>query len=250
MNQLTCLISAVIFAASTQVMAFDLSNLSDDEREALGDEIRSYLLENPEVIVEAVQVIEQRNSAEKQRIDEELVTQNAEQIFADDSSWVGGNQNGDVTLVEFIDYRCGYCRRTAPEVKKLINNDDGIRLVIKEFPILGNESVLMSRFAISTLQNVGPNAYSKVHDALIELEGAVTIDRLRNLADTLDLDADIIMSNLEHDDVSNVIRQNHELANTLNISGTPSFIIPHQIIRGALPADQLQSLIEKSREQS
>ena len=168
MKKIICFFSAVVFTASTQLMALEISNLSTDERDAFGAEVRKYLLKNPEVILEVFQILEQRSSEEKQRTEKELIIQNSKEIFSDNFSYVGGNLDGDVTLVEFIDYRCGYCRRAAPEVKNLIKNDNGIRLVIKEFPILGDESVLMSRFAISALQNAGPDAYLKAHDALIE----------------------------------------------------------------------------------
>ena len=111
-----------------------------------GEQVRAYLLQNPEVIFEAVAEFERRNAQAQGDMDGALIEANAEALFNDPMSWVGGNPEGDVTLVEFLDYKCGFCKRALPEVDALLEQDDNIRVIVKELPILGAESELASRF--------------------------------------------------------------------------------------------------------
>ena len=195
--------------------------MTEDERAALREEIRSYLLDNPEVIMEAVSVLEQRQAEAQAQGDVDLVRVNAEAIFEDDHSWVGGNPEGDITLVEFTDYRCSFCRRAHPEVEQLLEADGNIRFILKEFPILGEESVLSSRFAIAVKQ----------------------------IAGDLDLDAAAIMAQMTSEEVTQVIAANHALAGRLQISGTPTFILGDQMLRGYMPLADMQALVAQTRQE-
>ena len=235
-------------ALAAPAAALDLTNMSDAEREILREEIREYLLDNPEVIMEAVSILEQRDAVAQARADENLVASHAEAIFNDDHSWNGGNLDGDITLVEFIDYRCGFCRRAAPEVEELVSGDGNIRIVVKEFPILGEQSLLASRFAISTLQTEGDEAYKAVHDALISFDGDITERSLRRLGNALGLDGDAIVDGMESPDVNDVIAQNHQLGRALQINGTPSFVMENRLLRGFLPLDQMRELAADLRQ--
>ncbi len=242
---LLCKSLILLFALSAS--ALDLSQLTDEERELLRAEVRSYLLDNPEVLFEAAQIYQERQAELEAEAEQRTIAEQSEVLFSDSGSWVGGNLAGDITLVEFLDYRCGYCRRAAPEVAQLLQNDGNIRLVVKEFPILGDESVLMSRFAIATLQIAGADAYKQVHDELIELQNPINIAALRELANDLDLSADQIVSHMDHDSVSAVLLRNRALAQALNISGTPAFVLSDRVIRGFLPAAEMQEVIEDLR---
>lgn len=239
--------AAAVLVSTTSAGAFDLSAMTDAEREAFRAEIRAYLLENPEVIFEAVQVFEERQAAAQANAEQGLIAANADAIFNDGYSWVGGNPDGDVTIVEFMDYRCGYCRRAVPEVNKLLSGDGNIRLVVKEFPILGEQSVEMSRFAIATQKVAGDDAYKQVHDVLMAMNGDVNTTRLRRVADDLGLDTDAIIDRMGDADVTEVIARNRQLAQMLNISGTPSFVVEDEVLRGFLPADQMQMVIDDKR---
>ncbi|MGJ8583000.1 MAG: DsbA family protein [Marinosulfonomonas sp.] len=227
--------------------AFDLSAMSDSERQVFRDEVRSYLLDNPEVLMEAIAVLEQRKSEAQMNQDEMLVQVNADALFSDDYSYVGGNPDGDITVVEFLDYKCGYCKKAHPEVTELINSDGNIRYIVKEFPILGDQSVLAARFAISTLNNLGAEAYEQVHDALMVQRGDISEASLRRVAADLDLDADTILEGMDAEDVNNVIAANHALAQRMQISGTPSFIMGDQMLRGYVPLDGMVEIIDELR---
>ncbi len=219
--------------------AFDLNAMSDAEKEQFGQQVREYLLENPEVIIEAINILEQRNALAEAQADQELVAANADELFNDGYSWVGGNPDGDLTLVEFMDYRCGYCRRAVPQVAELLSEDGNIRLIIKEFPILGDASVMSSRFAVATKHVAGDDAYKQVHDALMEFGGEPTEVTLRRISDGLGLDSDAIIEAMNSDQVTDEINQTRDLARRLNISGTPSFVLGTEMLRGFLTADQM-----------
>ncbi|MEO1106390.1 MAG: DsbA family protein [Pseudomonadota bacterium] len=227
--------------------ALDLNAMSDAERAEFGAQVREYLLENPEVILEAINILEQRNAAAEAAADKDLVAANVDELFDDGYSWVGGNPDGDITLVEFMDYRCGYCRRAVPEVAQLLEADGNIRLVIKEFPILGDASVLSSRFAVATKHVAGDDAYKQVHDALLEFTGEPSEVTLRRISDGLGLDSDAIIAAMDSDQVTDEITRTRALAQRMQISGTPSFVLGTEMLRGYLPADQMQQIADGVR---
>lgn len=243
----TPILAAALTALTLPAFALDLEKLSDEERSLFRDEVRAYLLDNPEVIMEAVAVLEQREQADQANQDISLVSVNADDIFDDGYSWVGGNPDGDITLVEFVDYRCGYCRKAHEDVKELISSDGNIRLIMKEFPILGEDSLLSSRFAIAVKQKEGAEAYAAVHDALIQLNSAVNEVTLGRLAGSLGFDATDILGHMNSDEVTAEIQSTRELAQRLQISGTPTFVLQDQLLRGYVPLDGMRSIVSEKR---
>lgn len=211
----------------------------DDADAEFGQRVRAYLLQNPEVIFEAVAVYEQRNAAAQADMDRAILEANAEALFNDGHSWVGGNPDGDITLVEFLDYRCGFCKRAHDEIATLLEADGNIRLIIKEFPILGPESELASRFAVATLRLAGDETYEEIHDLLMRHDGAITPEYLDELAASFDLDFEAIVAEMESEAVSTVLAENRALAQRLQISGTPTFVMETEMIRGFVDADVL-----------
>ncbi|MBM1631866.1 thioredoxin domain-containing protein [Sulfitobacter mediterraneus] len=240
---------APIFAATLALpaAAMDLTELTDAERAQFRAEVRAYLLDNPEVIMEAVTLLQTREAEAQARADDNLVSDNADAIFDDGYSWVGGNPDGDITLVEFLDYRCGYCKRAHGEVAKLLETDGNIRLIVKELPILGDQSVLASRFAIATKQIAGDDSYKAVNDALMAYNGDVTLPALRRLGSTFGLDMEAVETRMDSDEVTMEIAQTRALAQQLNISGTPTFVMHDELLRGYLPFDQMMALVEEKR---
>ena len=242
-------LSASIFALfiALPAAAVDFDAMTAEERAAFGEAVREYLMENPHVIMEAVQVLEQRQADAQARADQSLVSDNAAAIFDDGYSFVGGNPDGDITLVEFLDYRCGYCRRAHPEVAKLLETDGNIRLIVKEFPILGEQSMLASRFAIATKQVAGDAAYKDLSDTLMEFSGDFTVPVLERMANTLGLDAAAITERMNADEVTQVISDTRNLAQRLQITGTPTFVLEDELLRGYLPYEDLAVMVEDKR---
>ncbi|MEO0400941.1 MAG: DsbA family protein [Pseudomonadota bacterium] len=239
--------SALALALALPAAALDLTNMSDEERANFREEIRAYLLENPQIIMEAVAVLEQREQAQQAEADLNLVSDNADEIFDDGYSFVGGNPDGDITLVEFLDYRCGFCKRAHGEVTKMLETDGNIRLIVKEFPILGDQSLLASRFAVATKQVAGPDAYKGLNDALMTMNGDVNMRTLLRMASTFGLDADAIEARMDSEEVTEEIRRTRALAQQLNITGTPTFVLQDELLRGFLPYDEMMALVEEKR---
>ena len=153
-----------------------------------------------------------------------------------------------MTIVEFLDYRCGFCKRAHPEVQALLAMDSNIRIVVKEFPILGPESELAARYAIATKRIAGDEAYSAVHDELMEWSGPVNAGALGRIARSAGIDEhEAILAEMESEAVSGVIAANRALGQTLQIQGTPSFIMEDTFVRGFVDLEQMQSIVDSIR---
>ena len=238
----------LLFVGAHTAAALDLSDMSHSERAEFRSEVRDYLLENPEVLMEAIAVLEQRQ-AEAARANEAAALEFlSESIFDDGHSWVGGNPEGDVTLVEFTDYRCGYCRQAHPEVEELVASDGNIRLILKEFPILGEQSILSSQFAIAVKELYGDDTYKDIHDALITMRADAVPETLERLAEAFGLDPAAISDEMLSERTAAIINANHRLASQLQITGTPTFIMGDQLLRGYLPLDEMRSQVQALRD--
>lgn len=222
-------------------------DMTDAERSAFRNEVRAYLLENPEVLIEAMTALETKQQAEQANNDLTLLKDNADAIYSDPASWAGGNPEGDVTLVEFVDYRCGYCRKAHDEVAELVKSDGNIRFVLKEYPILGEESVTASRFAIAVRQLAGDETYKKVHDTLIAFRGDMTPESLGRLATEMGLDSAVVLARMDSAEVTSIIEANHALAAKLEVSGTPTFVIDQTMVRGYVPLDGMRQIVDGQR---
>jgi protein-disulfide isomerase len=226
-----------------------LAEMTAEERAALRDEIRAYLIENPEVLVEAMDVLQQREELAALERDSQLVQTRASDIFASPTDWVGGNLQGDITLVEFMDYRCSYCRKAHEEVQELVESDGNIRYVIKEFPILGEASLVSSQFAIAVRLLHGDDAYKAAHNALIALRGEPTAETLGRLATDLGHDPAPILEKMGAEEVIAIISANHALADGMEISGTPTFVLKDQMLRGYVPLEDMRSIVAEARKE-
>lgn len=245
---LTLIAAGLSLMIATAAPALDLDAMTQADRAAFRAEVRAYLLENPEVLMEAIGVLEQRQQAAELQNDVALVRANADALFNDGYSFVGGNPDGDITMVEFLDYRCGYCRRAFEDVATLLNQDGNIRFVVKEYPILGEQSVMASQFAISVQKIYGDAAYKDIHDALMTLRSDVTPVSLGELAAAFDLDMSAILDKMLSQDVARIISENALLGQRMRITGTPTFIVDDQMLRGYVPLDQMQGIVAQIRE--
>ncbi len=253
MRKLLIILTGIIWIA-LPLQAFDLSEMTDAERQQFRDEVRSYLLEYPEVLMEAIEVLREREEeqaakdAEAERAaDLELVSQYREELYNDGYSYIGGNPDGDLTIVEFLDYRCTYCRRAHPELTEILKQDGNIRWIVKEYPILGQESVNSSKVAIATLQTQGPEAYLRMHDVLMTYDGPVNSRTIGRLARSAKVDADAILAVYDSEAISDQIAEVRELGAKMRVSGTPTFTIGDLIVRGYLPSPQFKGAIEHGR---
>lgn len=205
--------------------------------------VRNYLLENPEVIFEAARRMEQKEKDQRQtRMAEGAVTHAAD-LFNRPDAIVVGNPKGDVTIVEFFDYRCGPCRRLMPALTELVKQDGNIRLIMKEFPILSQESELAARAAISANKQ---GKYWDFHLAMMKSE-EVTPDSIMATAKSVGLDITRLNADMASPQVAAIISRNHELADKLGVDATPTFFVGDKPYSGAYPLSELKDAVAAAR---
>lgn len=241
------LLGATALSVPARAAEFDFKTMSAQQKADFGAAVRSYLMEHPEVLVEAINKLQAQQAQQQANSDVAMVKANAKALFDDPGSWVGGNPNGDVTLVEFMDYRCGYCRKAFPEVLKLLKTDGNIRYIVKEFPILSEQSVIGARYALAVRQVAGDEAYHKAHDLLMELNGPINDAALKMLSAKIGVDFAKVEPAMASASVEKIIKDNRDLANRLKINGTPTFVLNDQMLRGYVPYDQLTQLVKEAR---
>lgn len=239
--------AALVALTATPLAAFEIGEMTAEERMLFRSEVRDYLMDNPEVLLEAINVLEQRQAEQQAANDDALVETNRDALFNDGYSYVGGNPDGDITVVEFMDYRCGYCRKAHPEVLELLESDGNIRYIVKEFPILGEQSVLAARFAIAVQQVAGDEAYYDVHNDLMTMRADVTEETLTAMSEEKGLNTPEIFAAMNSAEVESIIAQNRALAQRMQINGTPSFIFEDELLRGYVPLDGMRQIVDEVR---
>jgi len=217
------------------------------ERKTIEETIHKYLLDHPEVIIESLQIWQERQRLAKKDRARELVSAHRAAIYEDPKAPVLGNPEGDVTIVEFFDYRCPYCKKVRPLVMKIVAEDPGVRVIFKEFPILGPDSVVAARAAVASLDQ-DPAKYFPFHDALMESRAQLTKERVLDMAREIGLDADRLATDMETPEVNAAILRNRQLGQALGLTGTPSFIIGGEIVPGAIDMETLRALVARARE--
>lgn len=238
---------AVALASAALLVVMGGFERRDASRGSFEAQVEAYLLRNPEVIVSAVQRLEERQAAKERDDAKAVLVQKRNEIFEDPASPVGGNPSGDVTLVEFFDYNCPYCRRAAPVLADAEKADPGLRIVYKEFPILGPGSTFAARAALaSRLQG----KYHALHAALMEHKGQITESSTLQVAQEVGLDVDRLTQDMNDPAIAKAIERNLQLAQDLHITGTPSFVIGDHVVRGLVDLSTLQKLIAERRAQA
>jgi protein-disulfide isomerase len=221
------------------------SETTPQQKKELEQLVREYLLKNPEVIKEALEELERRQLAESQIKTKQTIVTLAKDIYHTEDDLVLGNPEGAVTVVEFFDYNCGYCKRAIPEVAKLIETDKDVKVIIKEFPILGPASMFAAKAALASRSQ---GKYAEFHAALTASEGVKDETSVMQTASEIGLDVEKLKADMETDPVSGIIRRNYGLAEALGINGTPSFIIGDTLEPGFVSFDVLAQHVSTLRQ--
>jgi protein-disulfide isomerase len=220
------------------------TSIAPDQKTEIEKIVHDYLIAHPEVIREAIQALQAKEEQNKADAQTQSVLQNKDKLFNDPDTPVVGNAMGDVTVVEFFDYHCPYCKAVASPLDQLIQEDKGVRLVLKEFPILGEDSILASHAALAS---VGQGKYWAFHQALMEHRGKFDMEVIKTIAAKVGLDPAKLEADMGELKIEPQISANHKLAQDLDIGATPTFIIGDQVVEGAVPLDRLKELIKKAR---
>jgi protein-disulfide isomerase len=217
------------------------------DKAAIETIVRAYILAHPEVIEEAMALNEKKHQDETQAQQQQAVGSQAAMIFNSPNQVVLGNPKGDVTLVEFFDYNCGYCKQALPDMLGLLDSDKNLRMVLKEFPILTPGSLEAARVAIA-VEKIAPEKYAEFHKQLLGGHGAANKARAMDVVKAIGLDTDKVEALAARNDVVGpALNESHKLADSLGLNGTPSYIIGSSIIPGAIGIDRLKDKIAEMR---
>ncbi|MBP2238817.1 protein-disulfide isomerase [Sinorhizobium kostiense] len=207
-------------------------------------QLHAYILANPEVILESVKGLEARQQAAANSEAAKVVSERQDEIFNDPDAPVGMNPQGDAILVEFFDYNCPYCRQAAPLLGKLENADKGLRLVFKEYPILGPGSVFAARAALASRKQ---GKYLAYHQAMMSYEGRITETSRLDVAANVGIDVERLKKDMQDPAINAAIKRNIALAEALRIGGTPSFVVGKEVVRGLVDEATMKRLIASAR---
>ncbi|WP_431856056.1 DsbA family protein [Azospirillum sp.] len=238
------LLAAAAVALAVLSPAAQAQSVPAEQRQAIEQVVREYLLKHPEVIVEAIEELQKRERAEEERKGKQGLVQNKDKLFNDPASPIAGNPKGDVTLVEFFDYQCGYCKSVQADVQKLIKDDGKLKFVFKEFPILGPASVTASKAALAARAQ---GKYEAYHNALMAHRGQLDEATILKLASSVGLDTDRLKKDMESAEVQQALGANLALAEQLGIRGTPGFVVGDRIVPGAIKLDDMKKLVAEAR---
>ena len=251
-KSITASILAMAIAASTVAMPLGAiaaeDQFNDAQKNELHNIIREYLLANPQILNEMIEKLQVAEREKQEEQSKAAIASNADKIFRNPNDIVVGNPEGNVTVVEFFDYNCGYCKRSMADVLRLTEEDKDVRVVMKEFPILSEGSVIAAHAALAARAQ---NKYWELHLALMGAQGGVdSLEKVLQIAGETGLDveklkADIEASRAEHD---KIIEETHNLAQELGINGTPAFVIDGTLVPGAAPYEQLADSVKGIRE--
>ncbi len=240
-------VAGALFVAAVMTLtlpAASAQQFSDEQKRELHDIIRDYLINNPRVLQEAIASLERMHEEQQMSELKAAVRDNADRLFRSELDHVAGNPDGSITMVEFFDYNCGFCKRSVSDVVSLIDTDPDLRVVLKEFPILGPNSVFASRAAIAARKQ---GKYWEFHLAMMRARGTNDPAQVMRIAEEVGLDTDQLEADMNAPEVDQTIEQSFALANAMGIQGTPAFIIDDHLIAGALGLDALRTQIEDVR---
>lgn len=236
---LVMVVASFATARASSHSAFDARETAEIEKI-----IEEYLQAHPEIVLEAIRKLQQRQRLAEAEQSRRQIALRSQSLHHDPDSPVGGNPEGDVTIVEFFDYRCPYCKAVVPQIAELLEEDAEIRFVYKEWPILGEESVFAARVALAA-RNQGK--YLEIHDRLMTMSSQLDEERVLGAARYLGLDLEKLRVDMEAEEIMDALGRNAELAAALGITGTPAFVIGDVLVPGAVSLSELRDLVEESR---
>src|SRR6516162_343253 len=217
--------------------AIEAAEFSPEQRQAIEAIIHDYMMQNPDVLLDALRAGEEAKT-------NQVLRDRHHEIFDDPATPVGGNPEGDVTIVEFFDYRCPYCKQVQPSLQALLGEDHKLRFIYKEMPVLGAPSLTAAHAALAArLQG----KYEHFHAAMMATKGQITDEVIYQVAGSVGLDVDRLKRDMAAPEIEQALKANLALAKALEIHGTPGFIIGEHIVPGAIDLDALKDLVADAR---
>ena len=228
------LAAAVLIAGLTPSLA-PAAEFSPAQRQGIEQIVHDYLIAHPEVLQEAIAELDKKQAAADAEKHKDAVKENAKALFSSPHQVVLGNPDGKVTFVEFFDYNCGFCKRAMDDMLTLMKDDPKLRVVLKEFPVLGPGSVEAAQVAVAArMQDKTGKKYLDFHQKLLGGRGEANKARALAVAKEVGYDMDRLQKDMQSAEVKNTLQENFKLAETLGLNGTPSYVIGDKVIVGAV----------------
>lgn len=234
--------AALLLATSSGSLA-QSSVFSSDQEDRIQELVREYILDNPEIIAEAITLLQARQETARLERQQQNLEQVADDLRNPPEDTIIGNPDGAITVVEFFDYNCGYCKSMFQTVLDSMQTNDELRLVLIELPILGPNSVTASKAALASRAQ---DLYGPFHQALMNHRGSLNESTIMTLARGVGLNVDKLKADMKDPEIEDIIDKNRELAQKLEISGTPAFVVGSNLVPGAVSPDQFNLLIEEA----
>lgn len=240
--------TALLGAGLTASQALAQTATAPLDQAAVEKIVRDYLIKNPEILSEMQSALETKQAAEQEVRIKQVIASNQDELLNSSHDAVLGNPDGDITVVEFFDYNCGYCKRAMPDMEAIIKSDPNVRFVMKEFPILGPDSI-KAHMVAQAFKLMMPEKYRELHVALMTTPDRSTEESVIAQAVKLGADEAKLREKINTPEVTSSFQNAYKLANELDINGTPSYVIGDQLVPGAIGADGLKEKIAEARAQ-
>ncbi|TDR85394.1 DsbA family protein [Enterovirga rhinocerotis] len=241
------LLIAAAIGLSAPSLAQTPSLFSAEQRRAIEGIVREYLVTNPEVLQEAIVELEKRQNEAQRKAQQAALTEVREAVVSAKHGVVVGNASGDVTLVEFFDYNCGFCKRALGDLRGLMKADGKLRVVLRDLPVLGPDSVEASRVAMAAKAQLSGDRAFEYHARLLETRGRIGGEQALKLAKEMGLDVARIQRDVNGAEVQQAVATNTMLAERLGLTGTPAYVVGEEVISGAVGIEPLRQAIETAR---
>tara|TARA_B100000287_G_scaffold434412_1_gene498763 strand:+ start:58 stop:741 length:684 start_codon:yes stop_codon:yes gene_type:complete len=211
-------------------------------KEDIEDMIYEYIMENPEIILESVDNL--RKKMEASSIESDNFLKDEFDTFANDNNIPNfGDPNAKVIIIEFVDYNCGYCKKSLDAITRLLNSELSLKVSFRDYPILSASSKFAAKAALAAKKQ---GKYFELHSELLNVKGNLSEEKILEMAKNIDIDVAKLKIDMEDPEIAVIIQNNENLAKKLNIRGTPTFIINGKLYAGALEFDKLRALIDKA----
>ena len=211
-------------------------------KEDIEEMIYEYIMENPEIILESVDNL--RKKMEASSIESDNFLKNEFNTFANDNNIPNfGDPNAKVIIIEFVDYNCGYCKKSLDAITRLLNSELSLKVSFRDYPILSASSKFAAKAALAAKKQ---GKYFELHSKLLNVKGNLSEEKILEMAKNIDIDVAKLKIDMEDPEIAVIIQNNENLAKKLNIRGTPTFIINGKLYAGALEFDKLRALIDKA----
>lgn len=220
--------------------------LDDKQKQEMGAFIREYLLQNPEIMLEVQDALQAKQVKLRGEMAEKGIADNKEAIFSSPHDITLGNPKGDVTVVEFFDYNCGYCKRALSDMDQMLEKDKNIRFILKEWPVLGPDSVAAHHVA-NAVRLVAPDKYLRFHRTLLGGQGHANAEVALAVADSLGISEAALRKSIREKPANDILEETTALAEQIGITGTPSYIVGDELVPGAQGIDVLEAKVANMR---